>query len=163
MTEPTTVVCDGFRAAMARFAAGVVVVTTRDADGTPHGLTATSFCSVSLEPPLVLVCIAETASALPAFTGCERFAVSILGVEHAPVAVRFATSGADKFGARDTVLTPGLLPAVAGALGQMECRVHDRHRAGDHIILVGTVTGVHLADGEPLVYYERSFRMLDDP
>jgi flavin reductase ActVB len=164
VTGPATTVRDGsFRAAMARFAAGVVVVTTRDAEGTPQGLTATSFCSVSLEPPLILVCVAETASAYDAFAACDEFAVSLLSADHAAVATRFATSGADKFRAEDTVLTPGLMPAVAGALGELHCSVYDRHRTGDHVILIGAVTGVRLTDGEPLLYYQRSFRVLDRP
>lgn len=152
---------DGFRAAMARFAAGVVVVTTTDQDGTPRGFTATSFCSVSLTPPLVLVCLADTASAFGSFMACDDFAVSVLREDHSPIATRFATSGADKFRAADTALTPRLLPAVPGALCELDCRVHDRHRAGDHVILVGLVTGMRTGQGKPLVYYDRSYRRLN--
>lgn len=147
-----------FRAAMSRLAAGVVVVTTREADGTPRGFTATSFCSLSLDPPLVLVCLAHTSSSFAAFDDCEEFAVSILGAEHTDVALRFATSGADKFPDGEHELTPSLLPVVAGALGRLDCRVHERHRAGDHTILIGRVTDARPAPGEPLLYYDRAFR-----
>ncbi|MGP4115184.1 flavin reductase family protein [Streptomyces sp. 4N509B] len=152
---------DAFRTAMARFAAGVVVVTTRDADGQPKGFTATSFCSVSLDPPLILVCLAETSSSFQAFTSCDDFAVSVLHTGHTALATRFATTGADKFRAEDTTHTPRLLPAVVGALSTLECEVHDRHQAGDHMILVGAVTSVRLGDaGDPLVYHDRSFSRL---
>jgi flavin reductase ActVB len=152
---------DSFRAAMSQLAAGVVVVTTRDADGQPYGFTATSFCSVSVNPPLILVCLAETSSSFAAFTSCDDFAVSLLHTEHASVATRFATTGADKFRAEDTTLTPRLLPAVSGALIALDCEVHDRHRAGDHMILIGAVTTVRMGQGAPLVYYDRTFRQLE--
>jgi len=152
-----------FRAAMARLAAGVVVVTTREADGTPRGFTATSFCSLSLDPPLILVCLAHTSSSFAAFDGCQDFAVSILSSEHTEVARRFATSGADKFPHGGHELSPSLLPVVAGALGQLDCRLHERHRAGDHTIMIGRVNGVRLAPGEPLVYYDRAFHTVTAP
>lgn len=97
---------EGFRAAMAQLAGGVVVVTTEDADGRPYGFTATSFCSVSMDPALVLVCLAETSSSYEAFMDCRGFAVSLLGQEQRALATRFATTGADKFRAEDTVTTP---------------------------------------------------------
>lgn len=86
-----------FRAAMARFPSGVVVVTTRCQDGTPRGFTASSFCSVSLEPPMVLVCLANSADSAWSFARCDRFAVSVLTPVHQPLALRFATKGSDKF------------------------------------------------------------------
>lgn len=149
---------DAFRAAMAHFPAGVVVVTTRDSDGEPRGFTATSFCSVSLRPPLVLACLNERANSFPTFTDCDEFAVSVLTKDQGAIATRFATSGCDKFGAGDIALTPRLLPVVADALCELDCRIHDRHRAGDHVILVGAVIGVRMREGEPLLYHNRAFR-----
>ncbi|MDQ1050694.1 flavin reductase family protein [Streptomyces sp. V4I2] len=165
--EPSQV-REGFRAAMAQLAGGVVVVTTDDADGRPHGFTATSFCSVSMDPALVLVCLAETSSSYAAFMDCGGFAVSLLSQEQSVLATRFATTGADKFRAEDTVTTPRLLPAVAGALAVLDCAVHARHPAGDHIILVGAVRHVlsgraESGRGEPLVYHDRAFRQLRRP
>ncbi|MGW3295806.1 flavin reductase family protein [Streptomyces xiamenensis] len=178
-TGATAVDPAAFRAAMARHAAGVVVVTTWDAEGRGRGFTATSFCSVSADPPLILVCLAETAGSFAAFSRCTEFAVSMLHTGHTAVATRFATSGADKFRDHDTVLTDGLLPAVAGAPYILDCRVQDRHRAGDHLILVAAVTAVgdggtrHTGDhgdgggadeggdsAGPLLYYDRAFRRL---
>ncbi|MFF2303796.1 flavin reductase family protein [Streptomyces sp. NPDC058128] len=149
-----------FRAAMARFAAGVVVVTTRAADGSPRGFTATSFCSLSLDPPLVLVCLSHSSSSFPDFDACEEFAVSILRREDEAVARLFATSGADRFPDGEQAHTPSLLPVVSGAIGQLDCTLHARHRAGDHTIMIGRVDDVRLAPGEPLVYYDRAFGTL---
>ncbi|MEW1922958.1 flavin reductase family protein [Streptomyces sp. NPDC088360] len=147
---------------MARFAAGVVVVTTLGEGGLPRGFTASSFCSVSLHPPLVLVCLANSADSFGAFASCGHFAVSVLGPEHRPLAERFATKGADKFASDGLSRTPGGLPAVAGALVELDCEMHARHPAGDHTILIGQVSGARLGEGArtPMVYYERSFRFL---
>lgn len=152
-----------FRTAMAQLAGGVVVITTEDAEGRPHGFTATSFCSVSMDPPLVLVCLADTSSSYEAFLGCRGFAVSLLSQEQRALAIRFATTGADKFRPEDNVTTPRLLPAVAGALAVLDCAVHARHPAGDHIILVGAVRHVLSGRGDPLVYHDRAFRQLHRP
>ncbi|MXM68967.1 flavin reductase [Streptomyces sp. HUCO-GS316] len=165
MTEPTATASHGvasadFRAAMAAHAAGVVVVTTRDADGRPWGLTATSFNSVSLEPPLVLVCVSRTAGGYEAFASCDEFAVSLLHEGQQDIAARFASRGADKFRSQDTTSTPALLPAVEDALCELDCRVHARHPAGDHLIVVGQVTHIRLREGAPLVHHDRAYRTL---
>ncbi|MER7668275.1 flavin reductase family protein [Kitasatospora sp. NPDC096128] len=151
-----------FRAAMARFAAGVVVVTTLDDGGLPRGFTASSFCSVSLDPPLILVCLANSADSFAAFDSCGHFAVSVLGPEHQPLAETFATKGADKFASGGLSRTPGGLPAVAGALVELDCEVYARHPAGDHTILIGRVSDARLGEGPvtPAIYYEKSFRAL---
>ncbi|WP_308190793.1 flavin reductase family protein [Streptomyces sp. HPF1205] len=151
-----------FRAAMARFAAGVVVVTTVDDGGVPRGFTGSSFCSVSLDPPLVLVCLANSADSFAAFDSCRHFAVSVLSPEHRRLAEQFATKGIDKFASGGLSRTPGGLPAVAGALVELDCEMYARHPAGDHTILIGRVSGARLGEGAgtPMVYYERSFRFL---
>ncbi|GAA3870482.1 actinorhodin polyketide dimerase ActVB [Streptomyces lacrimifluminis] len=145
---------------MARFPAGVVVATTLDEHGLPRGFTASSFCSVSLTPPLVLVCLADSAESYGAFTRCARFAVSVLGPEHSALATRFATRSADKFADRGLTLTAARLPAVEGARSVLDCTVHERYPAGDHVIIVGRVTGARLGEGEPMVYFDRAFRSL---
>lgn len=149
-----------FRAAMARFPSGVVVVTTCCEDGTPRGFTASSFCSVSLEPPMVLVCLANSADSAPSFERCDRFAVSVLAPDHRPLAVRFATKGGDKFAAGGLGQSPAGLPTVERALSELDCTAHARHPAGDHTVLIGRVTGVRLGEGSPMVYYDRDFRTL---
>ncbi|WP_405947462.1 flavin reductase family protein [Streptomyces prunicolor] len=151
---------EDFRAAMARFPSGVVVVTTCGADGTPRGFTASSFCSVSLEPPMVLVCLANSADSAQSFGHCDRFAVSVLAPDHRPLALRFATKGTDKFASGGLCTSPGGLPTVDRALSELDCTPHARHPAGDHTVLIGRVTGVRLGEGSPMVYYDRAFRTL---
>ncbi|MFD3523534.1 flavin reductase family protein [Streptomyces sp. NPDC058653] len=145
---------------MARFAAGVVIVTTREDDGTPRGFTASSFCSVSQDPPLVLVCLSTAADSHEAFLGCTELAVSVLRDEQRALAGLFATRGADKFAAGGFAPSPGGLPVAVGALVTLECAVRDRHPAGDHTILVAEVRGVRLEEGSPMVYYGRAFHGL---
>lgn len=153
---------EDFRAAMARFATGVVVVTTLGDGGLPRGFTASSFCSVSLHPPLILVCLANSADSFEAFDSCGHFAVSVLGPEHKPLAQQFATKGTDKFASEGLSRTPGGLPTVAGALVELDCDVYARHPAGDHTILIGRVSDTRLGEraATPMVYYERNFRFL---
>lgn len=157
---PRSVTAEAFRAAMACHAAGVVVVTTRDTTGRPWGLTVTSFGSVSLEPPLILVCVAERASGYPAFSACEEFGVSVLDEGQEDVAARFARSGAEKFTAHETGDTQAASPVVAGALCRLDCQVHARHPAGDHLLLVGRVTAVRYRQGAPLIHHRQAFHTL---
>ncbi|WP_240509416.1 flavin reductase family protein [Streptomyces agglomeratus] len=148
------------RAALACFPSGVTVVTTRDDRDRPRGFTASSFCSVSLDPPLVLVCLARTADSFPVFLHCGHFAVSVLRPWHEEVARRFASKSADKFGGGWAAHTLGGLPVVPDALCTLECAVYDRHEAGDHLILIGEVGIAAAGDGEPMVYYGRAFHRL---
>ncbi|MFF1446501.1 flavin reductase family protein [Streptomyces sp. NPDC058295] len=157
---PRSVTAEVFRAAMACHAAGVVVVTTRETTGRPWGLTVTSFSSVSLEPPLILVCVARRASGYPAFAACTKFAVSVLEEGQEDVAARFAHSGAEKFTAQESCDTPATAPVVAGALCQLDCHVHARHPAGDHLLLLGLVTSVRYRQGAPLIHHRKAFHTL---
>lgn len=150
-----------FRTAMARFATGVTVVTTQDADGVAHGFTANSFCSVSLDPPLVLVCLARVANSFPVFTWCDQFAVSVLRDHQAAFAERFATKRGDKFDVGTFGTTEGGLSVVGDALCVIECETEERHDAGDHIILIGLVHDVQVREGAPLVYFDRAFHRID--
>jgi flavin reductase ActVB len=153
-----TVDAAAFRDAMARFPAGVAIVTTRDEDGTPYGFTASSFCSVSLDPPLVLVCLARTASSYPVFARSRDFAVSMLRAHHVPLAHRFASKTDDKFGHGDFVHTERGRTVLTGASAVVECLVHSRHEAGDHMIMVGRVDAVMVGHkGTPTVYFDRGF------
>jgi flavin reductase ActVB len=145
---------------MSRLAKGVVVVMTRDASGALWGFTATSLCSVSLHPPLILACVALSSSSYPAFMSCQDFAVSVLHENHGVTADRFARSGSDKFRGEALTLTPQRQPTLSDALCRLDCRVHSRHHAGDHTILIGQVLGVSIAAGEPLVHFRRNFRTL---
>jgi flavin reductase ActVB len=154
-----TVTADRFRDALACFPAGVTVVTTLDAAGRRRGFTASSFCSVSLDPPLVLVCPARSADSFTAFARCRAFTVNVLRAQQADVARTFATRGADKFRTgRWSDTGHAGLPALDDALCTLDCAVYDRHDAGDHVILVGEVRAAVVREGEPLVHFARSFR-----
>lgn len=143
---------------MARFASGVTVVTARNADGVFVGFTASAFSSLSLDPPLLLVCLQKDADCYRAFMESDDFAVSILAHGQAEIAVRFATKAIDKLA--DTPVTPGTiagLPLVSGASAHCECRMRERVDGGDHTILVGEVVRAEISDAEPLLHYNRMF------
>lgn len=147
-----------FRDAMSRFASGVTIVTTRDRSDVDWGFTASAFSSLSLDPPLILVCLDRKADSFPAFAAAQSFAVSILAEGQSEIAQRFATRGADKFSPGGLVAGPATsLPLVAGALAQLECRMHAQLDGGDHIILVGAVLNAAVTDARPLVHYSRQF------
>lgn len=147
-----------FRAAMARFPSGVVVATTLDRDGHPRGFTASAFCSVSLHPPMVLLCLGRSAECHDAFAAARRLAISILAPGQDAVALRFATRGADKFG-QHMIDGPGGLPVVRDAAAVLDCRLHEAMPGGDHTILLCAVQEVALAgaSGAGLVHHARRF------
>ncbi|WP_283164958.1 flavin reductase family protein [Streptomyces sp. HU2014] len=153
-----------FRGAMTRFPSGVAIVTTHDRHGRPHGFTASSLCSLSLDPPLLLVCLATSARCYPVFARSPRFAVSVLreGHEHSELARRFAGKSPDKFSGGGFVPTAHGGTVVAGALAVVECAVRRRVDAGDHVILLGEAEHVTLPErgGRPAVYVDRGFGSL---
>ncbi len=151
---------DTFRRVLANFAAGVTVVTTTGADGQPYGLTATAFTSVSLEPPLVLVCVGHASETLPHFAARGVFAVHFLRDDQRPLAERFATSGGDKFAGVPWRFGSTGAPVLDGVLARVECRIAARHEAGDHAILVGQVEDAACGDGSPLLYCLGRYRSL---
>ena len=141
------------RHALARFVTGVAVVTAAGPQGAPLGLTINSFSSVSLEPPLVLVCIGHEASLAAPLERTQHFAVNVLAAEQEAAAHTFAATDVDRFGGFMFELGVGDVPILAGSHAHVECRVHARHPAGDHTIIVGEVLHGATADGEPLLYY----------
>ena len=150
-----------FREAMKRFASGVTIVTTVDDDGSWKGFTASAFSSLSLDPPLVLVCQARTSTSYDAFMRCERFLVNILGEEHQQLALEFARSGGDKFaGGRFEPSRVSVLPLLPDALAVVGCDVHARHDGGDHDIYVGSVYSCRVRDGAPMLHFDSRFREL---
>lgn len=145
------------RRALGAFATGVTIVTSRDADGAPIGLTANSFTSVSLDPPLVLVCIGENAASYGAFRTATRFAVSVLRADQVDAARLFATRGADKFaGAAWRTAVTGA-PLLEGAAAWFDCVTHAVTPAGDHAILIGRVVDFGENDAPPLGYHRGGF------
>ena len=150
-----------FRDAMSRFASGVTLVTTRDEEGRPHGFTASSFTSLSINPPLILVCMGNRAAAYPVFLRASRFAVSILADDQVQLAKLFSTRGADRFGDPAIIDGPGGLPVAAGALVHLDCAIDAIHPGGDHAVLIGRPQHIDLTPGKPLIHYDRGLRGLE--
>jgi flavin reductase (DIM6/NTAB) family NADH-FMN oxidoreductase RutF len=162
MTVTSIVDADLFRALLRRHAAAVVVITAPGEP--PAGFTATSFTSVSLDPPLVSFCLAHTASAWPAVAAAELVAVHVLTAEQEHVARTFATRGIDRFAAHGAWEPgPGGVPLLDGVLARIVCRVVQRVEAGDHtIVLAAPETGTHHEDltAAPLVYHDGHYAHL---
>ena len=149
------------RDALGCFATGVTVVTARTADGAPIGLTANSFTSVSLDPPLLLVCIANSAGSAQALREAETFAVNVLQIGQQPVSNTFAGKSEDRFAATDWSEGETGAPVLAGSLGSFECRRHAVHEGGDHFILVGEVVCARFEPRrDPLLYFRGKYRRL---
>lgn len=151
-----------FKLAMSHFASGVTVVTTEH-EGTPYGMTVASFASLSLLPPLVLVCIEKTVKTHDALAAAEKFGVSILAQAQADLSGRFASKKIDdKFAGVAVTRGEHLgVPLLDGAICTLECRVHSRLPGGDHTIFVGEVVGVRASGDEaPLVYFRSGYHQL---
>jgi flavin reductase (DIM6/NTAB) family NADH-FMN oxidoreductase RutF len=147
-----------FRQAMAQFASGVTVVTaTRD--GKPYGLTASSFASLSLDPPLVLVCLSRTLSTYEIIEGAGVFAVNILSAHQLEVARRFAglhPSPIDRFDQVEWTPSKNGSPLLPGCLAWVDCRIRNIYDGGDHSIFVGAVEDAGVTGaGDPLLYHNR--------
>jgi len=152
-----------FRHVLGHFATGVTIISTCDAEGRPTGLTASAFSSVSLDPPLILVCVDHKAQSYPALRDTGRFAVNVLGHHQEHVSRRFATTRLDKFDEVAYRMSELGLPLVEGALAHLECTTVNAHQAGDHTIFVGRVESAH-ADGEhPLLYFRGKYQRLATP
>lgn len=152
---------DEFRAALSRFPSGVTIVTTKDADGRLHGITVSAFASVSLTPPMILVCIEKTAGSHYALDESEFFAVNILGEGQEHLSNRFASQISDKFETVDYRLGLGEVPVLSDALVALECRLAYAHEGGDHTIFVGLVEKTEIKDENPLVYWHSNYRKLE--
>jgi flavin reductase (DIM6/NTAB) family NADH-FMN oxidoreductase RutF/DNA-binding MarR family transcriptional regulator len=145
------------RQCLSRFATGVTVIATRAQDGRYVGLTASSFNSLSLEPPLILWSLATTAASLEVFKGQRFFSVSILSVEQVDLARRFATRMVDRF--EGVAVHEGLdgIPLLDGAVGWFECERRTQYQHGDHWLFIGEVKRCAAADGSPLVFRHGEF------
>ena len=141
-----------FRKALGSFVTGVTVVTTIEPDGGPRGFTANSFTSVSLDPPLVLICIAKTAASCPVFEASGHFAVNILAEHQQSVSGLFASKSPDKFAETAWSTGPAGSPLIAGATAWFDCTTHQVVDAGDHLVLIGRVAGFGQSPATPLAY-----------
>ena len=152
MQEPWN--AEALRRALGAYATGVTIVTARDPRSSePVGFTANSFTSVSLEPPILLVCLAHTAAGYATFRATGSFAVNVLSAEQEETARLFSTRGADKFGA--TAWTEGRhgAPLIDDSLAIFDCDMHERVTAGDHDVLFGQVIGFCRRAGQALVFH----------
>jgi flavin reductase (DIM6/NTAB) family NADH-FMN oxidoreductase RutF len=147
-----------FRTALSRFASGVTVVTTRDREARPHGLTVSAFSSLSLDPPLVLVCIDRSAYIHDALQASGVFVVNILAADQEELSRLFASRAPDKF--EGLGYTRGLAdaPVLDHALATIECRLRHTYEGGDHTIFVGEVEHANVReDAPPLLYYRGGY------
>jgi len=152
-----------FRAALGAFATGVTIITTRSLDGVEAGLTANSFSSLSLTPPLVLWSIAKTSSNFAAFASTRYFAVHVLSADQLALAARFATRGADKFAALDYDTDGEGVPLLRDCAARFRCRSWAQYEGGDHLILVGEVLEIERSTRAPLVFHGGSYGSILPP
>jgi flavin reductase (DIM6/NTAB) family NADH-FMN oxidoreductase RutF len=150
-----------FRDALGCFATGVTIITAIRPDGVPVGLTANSFTSVSLDPPLLLVCVANNAGSAPVLRSAERFAVNVLQIGQQPTSNRFAGKGEDRFANTPWEVGEFGTPVLTGSLSSFECARDAVHDGGDHFILVGRVLKAMLEPRrDPLLYFRGKYRRL---
>lgn len=152
---------DSFRAVLGRFASGVTVVTARDHDGRDVGMTVSAFCSVSLDPPLVLVCIDRTARMEPLLADATPFAVNILAAGQEALSRRFSGPDQNRFEGVGFIRTQGGIALLEEVLAHLECRVACRHPGGDHTIVVGQVESATVRPDAPLLYYRSGYAQLE--
>ena len=150
-----------FRLCLGKFATGVTVVSCRDGDEQPCGITANSFSSVSLDPPLVLWNIAKVSRSLQAYLDAEFFAVNILSSDQQTISARFARSENNLFDGVSFQDSPRNVPLITDTVAIFECRTHAIHDCGDHYIIIGEVVDYRYADIEPLVFYSGHYEKLD--
>ena len=154
---PVPITPDEFRAALGRFASGVTVITVKTTEGDTHGMTANAFCSVSLHPPLVLVCIDHLAETYLHLREHGQFGVSVLKEEQEALSEFFADpernpDAAYRLGIEYRAMKSGI-PVLKDALANLDCAVVGAHSAGDHTIFVGEVQELALGEGTPLLYF----------
>lgn len=149
-----------FRSALSRFPSGVTVVTTRDGEERFHGITVSAFCSLSLDPPRVLICIEKTAGSHIALETSQAFIVNMLSADQRELSERFASTLENKF--ESVEFEDGLdgIPILVGCLATLECRVTSAYDGGDHSIFVGEVERATVNDGDPIVYFRGDYRAI---
>ena len=148
------------RRVMGHFATGVTVITTRDENGRPFGLTANAVTSVSLTPPLILVCVDKTADTYPYFDRSKVFTVNILSDGQEGISRRFATTGIEKFEGVGYHRTETGCAVLDDAVGHLDCRIIDSYDAGDHTIYMGEVLSADANDVPPLLFFRGGYRKL---
>ena len=148
---------DQFRKACAHFATGVAILTTRSAEGEPHGLTINSFTSLSLEPPLVMAAVAHSSAQLQAFETSSSFAINILSEEQQDLSRRFAKVPEERFNGIAWRVGASGAPLIDRTITSIECRTVHRIDVGDHRVLIGEAVAAHVSDGRPLLFFRSSY------
>jgi flavin reductase (DIM6/NTAB) family NADH-FMN oxidoreductase RutF len=151
---------DRYRRTCAQFATGVAVATVRALDGTPHGLTISSFTAVSIRPPLILICIDFASEALEHFRRGPYFAVNVLTAAQQELSVTFAEKPEGRFEGVAWSRGETGVPLLDGALSTLECRLERVLEAGDHAVIFGEVVRAECREGQPLLYFNRGYRSL---
>lgn len=152
---------DEFRTTLGRFASGVTVVTCKDAEDKLWGLTVSAFCSVSMTPPMVLVCVSKTNGSHASFPECGAFVVNILDESQQNISNHFASPLPDKFSSVEYRLNEKGLPVLRSCLASLECLLRHTYDGGDHTILVGEIEKADVSDGKPLVYWQGRYQSLN--
>jgi flavin reductase (DIM6/NTAB) family NADH-FMN oxidoreductase RutF len=153
---------DELRQALGRFVTGVTIVTCRDGNGAPVGLTANSFNALSLEPPLVLWSLRQASSTIDAFTSASHFAINVLAADQVDLSRRFARPSSAKFDEGEWTDGQGGAPLLAGCVAVFECRRRSHHAAGDHVLFIGEVERIGGSADTPLVYHAGHYRTLSE-
>ncbi len=149
------------RQGLGRFATGVTVVTCSDAAGTPYGITANSFSSVSLEPPLVLWNIAKTSNSLQAYLSAKHYAIHVLTADQQSIANNFAQSDHSRFENVDYTFSEDGVPLLSDVLARFDCRTADIIEGGDHHIIIGEILNYLYEDGDPLLFFGSEYRRVE--
>lgn len=156
--EPVS--ADQFRRACGRFATGVTVAGAMDSNGVPHGLTVNSFSSISLDPPLILICLGHAIAAIDVFREARWFGLSVLRADQRALSERFAAPMDNRFESLAWRRGKTGAPLLDGVLAQIECATVRRIAAGDHDIFVAEMTAATVEEGEPLIYFGSDYRRL---
>jgi len=152
---------DVFRETCAHFATGVTVATACNGDGSPHGLTVSTFTPVSLDPPLVLICVDFAPAIHETFRWSPVFGINILAEDQKWLSIHFARLPEGGFDQVAWSAGASGVPLLAGVLGWMECAVVNRMDAGDHTIVIGEVVAAGSREGKPLLYFDRAYRRIE--
>lgn len=150
-----------FRSVLSRFASGVTVVTAVDGGGADHGITVSAFCSLSLEPPLILVCIDHATDMHGILESATAFAVNVLAADQEELARRFSDPGNGRFDGTSFTRGANGAALLTGAAAILECALTDRFEGGDHTIFVGRVEVAEADDLRPLLYYRGGYARLE--
>ena len=156
----TTIEQQHFRRVCSKYATGITILTVLDRSGAPHGMTVNSFTSVSLSPPLILVCIDRQTSILSHFMLGTRFGVNMLHEDQKDLSTWFARSGHDRFSGIGWTMGETGAPVLPGMLATMECEVTQMVEAGDHVVVIGAALHATWREGQPLVYFNSSYQGL---